>query len=289
MLGYPARMSTGELTVRRIAAGAVELAVLEAGAGGAPLLLLHGFTGAKEDFAEALPGLAAGGWHAVAPDLRGHGDSDAPPEESDYTLDSFAADVVALADALGWARFTLLGHSMGGMIAQVVAVGHPDRLHALVLMNTTHGPIGGVSLDVAELAADVARTQGLEVLHQLIESLGGGPLASGPDERLKAERPGYAEYGKRKLLASSPAMYASMAPGMAEQADRLDALSSVDVPTLVIVGEHDKAMLRPSRRLAEAMPSARLAVVPDAAHSPQFESTDAWTTVLHQFLSDVQP
>ena len=105
------------MDVRRVLAGALTLEVAEAGAGGRPLLLVHGFCGAKEDFAEAVPALAQRGWHVVAPDLRGHGESDAPPRPHAYGLEIFAADVVALADALGWPRFSLLGHSMGGMVA----------------------------------------------------------------------------------------------------------------------------------------------------------------------------
>ena len=81
---------------------------------------LHGSEGRLRDF--LLP-LAERGWHVVAPDLRGHGASDKPDDEGAYTLPIFAGDVFALADTLGWNRFTLLGHSMGGMIAQHMLLG----------------------------------------------------------------------------------------------------------------------------------------------------------------------
>src|SRR3954465_6875076 len=71
---------------RRVGVGPVELEVLEAGEGGGPLLLVHGFTGAKEDFADHVDDLAAAGWHVVAPDQRGHGRSDAPADEAAYDL-----------------------------------------------------------------------------------------------------------------------------------------------------------------------------------------------------------
>src|SRR3954469_6093217 len=109
------------METRPIELGDVELAVSEAGAGGRPFLLLHGFTGAKEDFTEYhgwLDRLADRGWHAGAPDHRGHGESDKPASEDDYSLATFSRDALALTDALGWSRFVLLGHSMGGMIAQ---------------------------------------------------------------------------------------------------------------------------------------------------------------------------
>src|SRR6476646_1385783 len=99
-----------------------KLAYAEAGDGGRPFMLVHGFTGAKEDFTEWLDPLATDGWHAVAPDNRGHGASEKPDDESQYPFDLLATDLLELADGL-WGRdtsFVLLGHSMGGMVAQVL-------------------------------------------------------------------------------------------------------------------------------------------------------------------------
>ena len=88
---------------RRIRVGTnpdVELEVLEAGAGGQPLLLVHGFGGAKEDFADHVDALAA--LHRVITfDHRGHGESDDPPDPAAYSLDRMAADVLGVADAIG--------------------------------------------------------------------------------------------------------------------------------------------------------------------------------------------
>src|SRR5215831_3393456 len=103
------------LTERRVNLGDLELSIAEAGTGQDPLLLVHGFTGAKEDFTPWLDRLAASGWHAVAPDLRGHGASAKPAQETAYSFEIMADDMLGLADALGWDRFVLLGHSMGGM------------------------------------------------------------------------------------------------------------------------------------------------------------------------------
>src|SRR5215469_7910448 len=108
-------------TERDVDLGDVRVSIAEAGAGPRRLLLVHGFTGAKEDFTPWLDQLAELRWHAVAPDLRGHGASSKPAEESAYSFEVLADDVLRLANALGWDRFVLLGHSMGGMIAQFVA------------------------------------------------------------------------------------------------------------------------------------------------------------------------
>ena len=122
--------------VRSVRVGDVSLEIAEAGAGGHPLLMVHGFTGAKEDFTDWFDQLVERGWHVVAPDLRGHGASADPPRPQDYSLALFEADVLALADDLGWDRFVLLGHSMGGMISQEIALHQPGRLDGLVLMDT---------------------------------------------------------------------------------------------------------------------------------------------------------
>src|SRR5436190_8261838 len=112
--------------------GPVTLSVAAAGDGGRPLLLVHGFGGAKEDFTEFLDDLADLGWHAVAPDLRGHGASDKPDDEGAYSFEIFSGDLCALADRLGWTRFVVLGHSMGGMVAQHLVLDLPERVGALV-------------------------------------------------------------------------------------------------------------------------------------------------------------
>ncbi len=116
-----------------------------------------------------------------------------------------------------------------------------------------------------------------------------GPLGTEADARVRSERPGYAEFGDRKFRACSPAMYASLATEMFSLADRLPALSSLDVPTLVIVGEQDEPFLGPCRRLASTITSARLVVVPGAGHSPQFEAPEAWWDALETFLGQVAP
>jgi 3-oxoadipate enol-lactonase len=271
-----------------VVVGDLELSVAEAGAGQRPLLLLHGFTGAKEDFTDWLDRLADLGWHAVAPDHRGHGASSKPTSEEAYSLEILADDVGRLTDALDWPRFALLGHSMGGMVAQVVAVRRPERLDALVLMDTGYGPVEGLDPQLVDAAVSVVRTQGIDALATLLEEVD-GPLESPAHQRLVSGRPGFAEFEDRKFRATSPALYAAMAPVFVAQADRLDGLAALppSLPTLVLVGDQDQPFVGASERMAAVIPGASLAVVPDAGHSPQFESPDAWWDALTSFLARV--
>src|SRR3954451_22826699 len=120
----------------------LRMQVAESGRGGRPLLLVHGFTGAKEDFTDWLDPLPELGWDAVAVDKRGHGGGEKPSSKDEYSFDVLAADALALADGR-WgsgSHFTLLGHSMGGMVAQVGAMRAADRLQPLGLMGPGAGP-----------------------------------------------------------------------------------------------------------------------------------------------------
>ncbi len=274
------------LAERLVRVGDVQLAVAEAGAGQRPLLLVHGFTGAKEDFSPWLEPLAAAGWHAVAPDLRGHGASSQPAAESDYSFQLMAADLLGLADALGWDRYVLLGHSMGGMVAQIVACAAPGRLDGLILMDTSHGPLRNLDPELVQAAVSIAADQGMDVLAGILAERQ-GPLTTPAHQRLITGRAGYAEFCDRKLRATSAAMYAAMAPAFMTAADRLDDLRALPVtlPVLVITGEQDKPFLAPSQRMAEGVGQGTLVVIPDAGHSPQFENTDGWWQALAGFLA----
>jgi pimeloyl-ACP methyl ester carboxylesterase len=265
-----------------------KLAYAEAGAGGRPLLLVHGFTGAKEDFTDWLDPLADAGWHAVAPDNRGHGASEKPDDETQYSFDALATDLLALADSL-WghnARFVLLGHSMGGMAAQVLALRTPERVSGLVLMDTLPGPLPFVTSDDVELAIAVVREQGIDGLAAALAERGSA-LDSPAHLRLVAERPGYVEFNDRKFRDTAPAAYAGLLRAMFNAPDRLESLRSLAMPTLVITGEQDRPIVKPSMAMAEAIPGAELAVIADAGHSPQFENPDAWWKALSAFLERV--
>ena len=280
-------MSTRTCTVAGID-GPIELAVAEAGVGGRPLLLVHGFTGAKEDFTDWLEPLAALGWHVVIPDQRGHGDSPKPAHDGAYSFDVFAEDLLGLLDALGFASVVALGHSMGGMVVQTAALRAPERFGALVLMDTSHRALKGVDPGVVELGVALALDEGMaSVLAAQAAFAGPGAPAH---ERVVATKPGYTAFNDRKLLAVAPPMYAAMLQAITDPVspiDRLEGLRTLTVPALVMVGEQDAPFLGPSRRMAEALSHGELVVLPDAAHCPQFEAPDAWWAALSGFLARV--
>jgi pimeloyl-ACP methyl ester carboxylesterase len=261
----------------------VGLEVVERGSG-ATLLLVHGFGGAKEDFEDHVDALADR-YHVVTFDHRGHGSSDAPTEASAYTLDRMAADAVAVADGVGADRFRLLGHSMGGMIARRVVLAHPDRVEALVLMDTSPGPVPGLDGEIMEMGAVIALNEGMGELKRIMDAF--QPLGTPAYERMLAERPGYREFNDRKWATLSAVMWATMGRAIRDQPDELAALAAVTCPTLIIVGVQDEPFVGVSREMADTIPSADLVVIPDAGHSPQFENPAAWRHALERFLARV--
>ena len=181
------------MRLRTVTIGTLSVQITEAGAGGRPVLLVHGFTADAGEVAGVVDPLADRGWHAVAPDLRGHGATDRPTDPEAYSFELMAADVVALADELGWDRFALVGHSMGGAVAQLIALEHSERLTGLVLASTFHGPVPGVTMELVELGRWVVREAGMDGLADAMAAR----RAERPDsiatfERLQEARPGYA-------------------------------------------------------------------------------------------------
>jgi pimeloyl-ACP methyl ester carboxylesterase len=262
----------------------VGLAVEVAGSGPG-LVLVHGFGGAKEDFADHVPTLAHD--HTVVVfDHRGHGASDKPTDRSAYSIDRLAHDILEVADRCDLDRFRLLGHSMGGMVSRQIPLLAPERLDALVMMDTSPGPIPGFDPALMDAAAEVAFTRGKGALKELLDMV--SVLETPAYQRTLADRPGYREFMERKWDDLSEIMWGAMAVALARQPDDLAAMvAAVRVPMLVIVGAEDKPFIGPSRAMADAIERADLVVVPDAGHSPQFENPAYWIDALTRFLASV--
>jgi pimeloyl-ACP methyl ester carboxylesterase len=268
--------------VRVVIEEEVELAVEVRGQGPA-LVCVHGFGGAKEDFADHVDGLAARAT-VVLVDLRGHGDSGGPDDPAAYSLDRCAADVLAVADALGLDRFCLLGHSMGGMVVRRVARLAPDRVEGVVFMSTAAGAPKGLDPELVDLGARLA----LEDFSALKAVLDEAKVLGTPAyERLLAERAGFAEYAEWKWSRLTPAMWAALGPEIAREPDATGDVRDLACPALVMIGELDDMFYEASLALADAAPVCRLAVIPDAGHHPQFENPDAWLAALTAFLDDL--
>jgi pimeloyl-ACP methyl ester carboxylesterase len=178
--------------------------IAEAGQG--PLvLLLHGFPELWYSWRHQLPALAAAGYHAVAPDIRGYGGTDAPAEVERYTMRNHTADAVGVLDALGEETAVVIGHDWGAPMAWHCALLHPERFTAVVALSVPHMPRGPAApiqlmkqvfannffyilyfqepgLAEAELEADVRRSMRLLLYNASGDAPQGAALPQKPKE-----------------------------------------------------------------------------------------------------------
>ncbi len=122
---------------RRIRVGDVRLSVAERGEGD-PVVLLHGFPELAFSWRHQLPALANAGHHAIAPDLRGYGDSDRPEGVDAYALAALAGDIAGLISELGYESAHIVGHDWGGSIAWALAARRPELVRSLSILNSPH-------------------------------------------------------------------------------------------------------------------------------------------------------
>jgi pimeloyl-ACP methyl ester carboxylesterase len=123
--------------MRRVAGDGVTLAVLDEGEG-MPVLLLHGFPDSSRLWRHQVPALVGAGMRAIAPDLRGFGESDKPEAVDEYRIGRSMADMVAVLDALGVERAHVVGHDWGAGLAWALAAYAPERVERLVVLSVGH-------------------------------------------------------------------------------------------------------------------------------------------------------
>jgi YbgC/YbaW family acyl-CoA thioester hydrolase len=263
--------------VQRLMVHGVNLAVEVRGEGPA-ILFVHGYPLDRTIWRDQLEALE--GFRRIAPDLRGMGQSDAP--DLGYGMSIYAADLAALLDALAIDDVILCGLSMGGYIAFEFLRNWRPRVRGLVLMDTRAEADTSEGRRARDAAAATARERGAAaVAESLLPKMLAGSTISG--------RPEVVEW-VRGLMAATPV--AGMVGALAAMRDRegseslLPALAGI--PTLVIVGEAD-GLTPPdqARALAQAIPGARLAIIPGAGHLPPVEQPEATTRSLQEFLSSI--
>ena len=112
------------------------------------VVLLHGFPQLSYEYRHLIPALARAGYRAVAPDMRGFGDTSRPARIEDYALQTLGDDIAALIDALGGPKAHVLGHEWGGIVAAEAALSHPDRVDRLILVNSAPAYYSGTGRSI---------------------------------------------------------------------------------------------------------------------------------------------
>ena len=134
-------MARGDLRHRFVDANGIRMHVAEAGTG-FPVVLLHGWPELWYSWRHQLGALAAAGFRAIAPDMRGYGETDAPADPAQYRTAVISDDIVGLLDALDLERAVIVGHDWGGYHLWQFGLRHPERCAKLVGLNTPYAPPG---------------------------------------------------------------------------------------------------------------------------------------------------
>jgi proline iminopeptidase len=279
----------------------IRLYVREVGVG-PPVVVVHG--GPDFDHMYLVPELdrLAASFHVVYYDQRGRGRSLLEGATVDVTMATEVDDLERLRSWLGLESMALLGHSWGGLLAMTYAVGHPDRVSHLVLMNTAPASY----VDVAGLRAELARRRSAAQTARMTELRSSSAFAAG-DIATEAEyyRIHYGTTLRDVDLLDTVVgrLRAAFTPESVLTAreiedrlyedtwarpdyDLLPALAQVDAPALVLHGDDDFVPLDVVRRIVDALPRAQLVVVPDTGHFSYLEQTDRVITTITDFLAN---
>lgn len=242
---------------------------------GLPLVFLHGFPHDRTLWSPQLSALVDH-CRCVAPDLRGFGESTVT---GPYTMDQYADDVAALLNHLQIRRAVIVGLSMGGYVAFALWRRRPELVRALVLADTRSGA-----------DSDEGRVKRKQLVALALER-GSGAVADAQisgmlGKTTRETHPDIVE-SVRQMLSSAPvdgivgALHAMM-----DRPDSGPTLSTITVPTSILVGDEDALTpVKDARSMHEAIPSSRLEIIRGAGHLSNLEKPAAFNHVLSEFVS----
>ncbi|WP_406387104.1 alpha/beta fold hydrolase [Streptomyces sp. NBC_00211] len=240
-------------------------------------LLVPGFTGSKEDFIGLLEPLAAAGYRVVAVDGRGQHESPGPREESAYALQELALDVLAQTAALNGAPVHLVGHSLGGLIARAAVLRDAAPFASLTLMSSGPAAISEEQQERTKLLVAA-----LEAMREDMPGVWTAMRSFDPEDAVP-DSPELAEFLRGRWLATVPEQLIATGRILVSEPDRVDGLSGVDLPKLVLSGEVDYAWPVPLMDDMTHRLGAERVVVAGAEHSPNAEDPQVTAGALAAF------
>lgn len=243
---------------------------------GPPVVLLHGLGSCADDWVFQLPDLGRH-FRCLAVDLRGHGLSDKPDER--YTMATLAADVAAFVTALGIGPVHVVGLSLGGMVAQQLAISHPAWVRSLVLINTLPGLWPPPRTMLRTLwgrlrALRVERARGMQDTAAIVAA----SLFPEPHQRL------FRDMTTRRIAENDVTAYRRSTAAIARFWPGR-TLQRVVSPTLILSGELD-TVVPPvyQERLLRRLPHARLVRIPGSRHASNIDRPEVVNPLILEFL-----
>lgn len=239
---------------------------------GPPIVFIHGLGGSGNVWHGTIDALSQH-HHCVAMDLRGHGRSNGKGE---FTIEGFAKDVAALMRHLELPAVTLVGHSMGSLVAQHLAVTESDLIEHLVL-------VGGISY-FQPPTADAYLARAEQVDKDGLDGLVDDWLAGAVSPQSRANLAGGIGLLRELFLRNEPASYAKSCRALASAP--VIKRESIGQPTLILTGAHDRSTpLAMSEELKRSIPVSRVQVLPDVGHWSPIEAPGLVAAALLEFLS----
>lgn len=241
-----------------------------------PVLFIHGFPFSKQMWSAQVDALKDS-CHTITYDVRGHGGSDVG--DGQYSVEYFVDDLVGLLDHAKLSSVVLVGLSMGGYIALRANERHPERFRGLVLCDTRSEADGN---DGKIRRAQQARTVKTDGMRKFAE----GFLKAVFHDKSFQTNPGAVESIRIIIERTSPLAVAGTLLALAARTDTTPSLFSINIPTLILVGQHDT--LTPpsaSHAMKEKIPNAEIHVIPDAAHLSNLENPGEFNKHLTAFLN----
>jgi pimeloyl-ACP methyl ester carboxylesterase len=267
--------------ITRVQVGNLGFAVSDVGAG-PPVVLLHGLACGKRMWFHQIRALRSS-FRVIAYDQRGHGQTDAPANATDYSVAHLARDLVGVLDALKIEQAAIVGFSLGGGPALALAASKPERVSRLVLADVGAGADDPVKIE------SMARQWGALIAQGKVDELVCEMLRS---ELFKV----YARRNARRrnhmaaLIRATPidGLRFTLSQVLAKRKSlfRLtEPMKSVRVPTLVLVGEHDYVCSKAARLLAQTIPNALQKIIKGSGHMSPLEQPAALSAALCEFLA----
>lgn len=255
----------------------VRINVMDEGEGH-PILFLHGLGGCWRDWEPQLDALSDR-YRCVVVEHRGHGRSEATSGR--YSTELFAGDAARLCEQLGIEHAYVVGLSMGGLIAQQLALAEPNLVDALVLCDTGAAMLPRMAEALAEIARGV-RDEGFPDSRGVVAS-----TSLAWSDHTIAHQPHVARSNQREAESTDPDVWARAAFAVIEHDTRAD-LDRITAPTLLVWGEEDGLipLKRASGVLLDGLPDARLVTIPDAGHVVNLEQPTAFDEAIVGFFGE---
>ncbi len=244
-----------------------------------PVVLIHGFPFSHEMWAPQIEVLQKR-FRVIAYDLRGHGRSGVG--DGQYTLEFFVDDLLALLDHLKIVRAVLCGLSMGGYIALRTVERNPDRVRGLILADTQAKADSNEAKLKRAAAIKSVKANGVKAYAE-------GFLKSVFAPQTFTNNKAAVEKIRKIIEANSPLGICGALLALASRTETTEALYSIKVPTLILVGEHD-ALTPPSasQEIHNKIPNSEIHVIPNAAHMSNLENSEEFNKHILDFLGKLK-